>query len=647
MKLGVCYYPEHWPEQQWSDDARIMFEHGIEWVRIAEFAWSRIEPGDGDYQLEWLDRAIDTLAEAGLKLILGTPTATPPKWLIDKYPEILAVGADGQTRGFGSRRHYCFSSEVYRRECQRIVSLMAERYARHPAVQAWQTDNEYGCHDTIFSYSSASRSAFQRWCQARYTTINALNEKWGNVFWSMEYRSFNEIELPIAAVTETNPAHRIAFWRFSSDQVKSFNKLQCDILREHAPQIPLIHNFMGNFVDFDHFAVAEDLDVASWDNYPLGFLDRDGDDANELERWYRTGHPDSSALHHDLYRGVGRGRWWVMEQQPGPVNWAPHNPSPLPGMVRLWGWEAYAHGAEVMSYFRWRQAPFAQEQTHSGLFLPDGSADDAAFEVKQLSAELQQLANHESVPTASVALVFDYASTAMHDIIRLSGDGIDAFSIFKKIYTALRRCGINLDIVSQNDDLSTYRLIVIPGAIINDPAFVSKLENTTGHVVLMPGCGSRSSDFSMQDSIAPGALRRLIDVRITRSESLPPQIALQATTEQGAFECHFWRERVESSLNPAGVFDDGWGFHYRSDRFSYLNAILDDDSMHRFFRTQIESCGIQTRAAIEGVRYRQNGSLMFAFNFGPNTVELGDEDYLLGSSRLAPADLAAWTVVPG
>ncbi|GIR86278.1 MAG: hypothetical protein CM15mP85_29020 [Rhodobacterales bacterium] len=197
--------------------------------------------------------------------------------------------------------------------------------------------------------------------------INALNEAWGNVFWSMEYENFDQIDLPNLTVTQPNPSHVLDFRRFSSDQVISFNRLQTDIIKSYS-DAPIAHNFMGKTTEFDHFKVGEDLDIASWDSYPLGFLEDRVIASSEFKQAFaRQGDPDFQAFHHDLYRSVGKGRWWVMEQQPGPVNWAPYNPSPLPGMVRLWSWEAFAHGAEAVCYFRWRQAPFAQEQMHAGL----------------------------------------------------------------------------------------------------------------------------------------------------------------------------------------------------------------------------------------------------------------------------------------
>ncbi|MDP4990250.1 MAG: beta-galactosidase, partial [Marivita lacus] len=276
--LGTCYYPEHWPRKMWEEDAARMAALGLTWVRIGEFAWSRIEPAPGDFRWDWLDEAIAVLGAAGLKVVLGTPTATPPRWVVDKHPDMLALDAQGHPRGFGSRRHYCFSHQGYLTECRRIVTAIAERYGPNPNVAAWQTDNEYGCHDTILSYSNAARQAFRGWLRARYPgqgndgDIDALNAAWGNVFWSMEYDDFDQIDLPNLTVTEPNPAHVLAFRRFSSDQVVAFNRAQVDIIRAQS-DAPISHNYMGRITDFDHFAVGADLEIATWDSYPLGFLE--------------------------------------------------------------------------------------------------------------------------------------------------------------------------------------------------------------------------------------------------------------------------------------------------------------------------------------------------------------------------------------
>ncbi|MEL6750726.1 MAG: beta-galactosidase, partial [Pseudomonadota bacterium] len=558
-RLGVCYYPEHWPREMWADDARRMAETGLSLVRIGEFAWSRIEPSREVFQFEWLDAAVETLSAAGLKVIFGTPTATPPKWLVDEMPDMLAVDAEGKLRGFGSRRHYDFAHEGYRAECARIVEVLAKRYGDHPAIESWQTDNEYGCHDTIESYGPASLNAFREWLARKYQSPEALNRAWGNVFWSMEVSSFDEVELPNLTVTEPNPSHVLDYRRFASDMVVEFNRVQTEIIRKHAPGRDLVHNYMGRFLAFDHFDVSADLDVASWDSYPLGFLEQFGRDA-PWKRWYlRAGDPDFQAFHHDLYRGQ-TGRWSVMEQQPGPVNWAPWNPAPHDGMVRAWSHEAIAHGAEYVSYFRWRQAPFAQEQFHAGLNRPDNTPDLALDEAAQVAKELADLPKAETAQ-ADVALVFDYPSIWAAET-QPQGADYDAFELVMTLYRALRMLGQNVDVVSARADLSGYKLIVVPHLPIVPDGFADAVNTSRAELVFGPRAGSRTVDHHIPSSLPPGPLADLLGVKVQRVESLRPGVS------RGPFER--WFEFVETTGADVLEEVDGWPARTRNGKATYL-----------------------------------------------------------------------------
>ncbi|MEM8617437.1 MAG: beta-galactosidase, partial [Pseudomonadota bacterium] len=474
-RLGVCYYPEHWPEAMWSDDAARMKALGLSLVRIGEFAWAKIEPEPGLYDWGWLDRAIETLASAGLEVILGTPTATPPKWLIDAHPDILPHDAHGRPRRFGSRRHYSFSSKTYWRESARIVEAMAERYARHPAITLWQTDNEYGCHDTVESFDPDAAAAFRVWLAGRYGSVTDLNEAWGTVFWSQTYRLFEEVDPPGATVTDPNPAHVMDWRRFSSDQVARYNHMQIEILRRHAPGVDITHNFMGHFTEFDHYPVGEQINVATWDSYPLGFLEQAWWDDTVKQRYARSGHPDFAAFHHDLYRGVSKGRFGVMEQQPGPVNWARYNPAPQPGMVALWTLEAAAHGAEMVSYFRWRQAPFAQEQNHAGLNRVDNAPDVASEEARIAGEALQRLGPLMATTKAHVALVYDYEAHWACET-QPQGKSFRHDELTFLAYTACRRLGLNVDIVGPEGDLTDYAIVILPGLVQLRKGLVARLE---------------------------------------------------------------------------------------------------------------------------------------------------------------------------
>lgn len=607
--LGVCYYPEHWAESQWAADAARMRDTGLSWVRIGEFAWSRMEPKPGQLDFAWLDRAIDTLGAAGLKIILGTPTATPPKWMVEKHPDMLPVGADGAVRGFGSRRHYCFSHLGYRDESRRITRILAERYGRNLHVAAWQTDNEYACHDTVRSYSAAALTGFQNWLAQKYQSPEALNRAWGNVFWSMEYDDFGQIGLPNLTVTEANHPHQLDFKRYSSDQVVAFNRVQTDEIRKYS-DAPIIHNYMGRVTDFDHYKVGADLDIASWDSYPIGFLsDRlEGSEAFKLA-FLRQGHPDNQAFHHDLYRAVGRGRWWVMEQQPGPVNWAPWNPAPLPGMARLWAWEAFAHGAETVTYFRWRQAPFAQEQMHAGLLRPDSEPAPALAEVAQVAREINAMPD-VGTAQAQVALVFDYDSAWAWEV-QPQGRDFDMFRLAFAAYRALRRAGLSVDILPPDcADLSQYKLVLAPGLMALSPPLRAGLARFTGTALLGPRTDTKTPDLAIPVPLGPHVPG--LDVSVVLTESLPP-IAEVPLAGGGRF-LH-WFEHLEGTAPVLRQTADGKPALMGTDQLRYLAGWPDD---HTFFALIVELCaelGLQTLDLPEGLRLRDTATHRFVLNY--------------------------------
>ncbi|MBD2840827.1 beta-galactosidase [Erythrobacter rubeus] len=615
MKLGCCYYPEHWPEEMWAEDARRMAEMGLSLVRIGEFAWSRIEPEPGQLHWEWLDRAIETLSDAGLKIILGTPTATPPKWLVDTMPNMVAIDEQGKPRGFGSRRHYCFSHGGYRQECRRIATAMAKRYGTHPAVTAWQTDNEFGCHDTVLSFSEAAAARFRIWLHARYGTPDALNRAWGNVFWSMEYRSFDEVDPPNLTVTEANPAHWLDYRRFASDEVVSFNREQVDIIRQHSPDRDITHNFMGFFTEFDHHDVGRDLDIATWDSYPLGFLEQFWfGDANKRD-YMRQGHPDIAAFHHDLYRGCSGGRWGVMEQQPGPVNWARFNPAPLPGMVALWTMEAFAHGAEFTSYFRWRQAPFAQEQMHAGLLRPDSEEAEAADEVRIAARKIAEL-GPQQMAQAPVALVFSYEAAWVCGI-QPQGASFRYLELVYEWYSALRRLGLDVDIVSAGASLDGYKIVLAPTLPIISDEFVEELRELDCPVLIGPRSGSKTPSFTIPDDLAPGGLRAFLPLTVSRVESIR-----DGCTHRGdGFEITRWLEHIESELEPEIALECGRGIVFANNNYRYCAGWPDGSLLTSLIEQMGSEAGIETMRLPKGLRIRRTATHQFVFNYGLEPVQ--------------------------
>lgn len=648
QSLGVCYYPEHWPEERWAVDAAMMREAGITFVRIGEFAWSRLEPDPGALDMDWLEKAIDTLHGEGLQIVLGTPTATPPKWLVDQMPDMLAVDREGRKRVFGSRRHYCFSHQGYRAECARIVTALAKRFGEHPAVVAWQTDNEFGCHDTVRSYSDAALAGFRDWLAARYQSPQALNRAWGNVFWSMEYRSFDEVELPNLTVTEPNPSHNLDFQRYSSDQVISFNRLQTDIIRRWSPGRTILHNFMGGFLAFDHFELCEDLDAASWDCYPLGFLDRDMSDSEHRQRYMRIGDPDFQTFHHDLYRACGKGRWWVMEQQPGPVNWAPNNPSPAKGAVRFWTHEAFAAGAETVSYFRWRQPHFGQEQMHEALLLPDGTPNEAWHIAKDVSVEIANRTSEQR--KAAVAVVFDYES-AWAWSIQPQGRSFSYLGLVMTFYRALRRLGLSIDIVpAKPETVNGYSLVLAPGLFKIDAVFADSLGHNGQIALVGPRSGSRTADFQIPQTLPPGpGLQSRIDINIRRSETFAAPASVSVGEAESGFAFQSWREFVTSDSGSISV-------HERSEDGEIARCSAPDSGVHylagwpndayalHLMKTLCRNADIATVELHRDIRMRRLGDRTYVFNHGPDPVDISDVvagmELIHGSALLPPYDVA-------
>jgi beta-galactosidase len=501
----------------------------------------------------------------------------------------------------------------------------------------------------VLSYSPAARKAFRVWLQKRYGDANALNAAWGTVFWSQEYRSFDEVDPPVGTVTEANPAHRLDYRRFASAEVVAFNRVQSDILRKHSPGRDITHNFMGFFTEFDHHDLSQDLDVATWDSYPLGFTQDFFLTAQEKRHYARTGHPDIPAFHHDLYRGMCNGRWWVMEQQPGPVNWAQWNPAPLDGMVRLWTWQAFAHGAEVVSYFRWRQAPFAQEQMHAGLNRPDRSVDQGGLEAAQVAGELQALGIHQAVPAignAKAAIIFDYPSIWMAQI-QPQGADFNPIEIAFRAYSALRALGVDVDIVSSQAELDAYRLVVLPAHMREDEALATRLAQSKSQVVFGPRSGAKNQTLSFAAALPPGAFSSLAGVKVQRAESLPPGVndAVQWVNGHTSSNSH-WRDHVEpQGATAVASFADGKPAVLRHGNSWYCAGWPDAQGWSELLGQAVQAAGIDFRELAPDVRTTRRGDLLFVQNFSSSEAVFVPPDTahcLLGAREVAPQGLAIW-----
>lgn len=508
MKFGVDYYPEHWSRERWPYDARLMWEAGIKVVRLAEFAWAKLEPEPGKYDFEWLDSAIEILAGEGIKVILGTPTPTPPAWLIEQNPDILPVNLEGKRLGFGGRHHDCQSNETYRGHIRRFIRLMARHYSKNSNVVGWQIDNEFGNSHHGLCACDSCRHAFHKWLEIKYGNIERLNEEWGTVFWSQTYNHFDQIPLPLPTPNGHNPTLLLDWKRFASDLIVEFQKIQIDILREECPNQFITHNFMGFFDKTDYFNLAKDLDFVSHDQYPLHF--REGRDL--------TACPMRSAAALDLMRATKQKSFWIMEQQSGPAGWEVMGATPRPGQLALWTYQSIAHGADAVVYFRWRSCLFGTEEYWHGILPHSGEPGRRYDEIKKAIAELSPLMDSfkDYLAGSEAAIIYSYDQNWAFEIQPHHPD-LDYIKFVQTYYKAFYDANIPVDFVSQDEDFSRYKLLVAPLLFLVTPELVKKLEAYVangGRVILTMRTAVKDWNNKVIPKTLPGDLSAVTGIRV-------------------------------------------------------------------------------------------------------------------------------------
>ncbi|MDW8105780.1 MAG: beta-galactosidase, partial [Armatimonadota bacterium] len=496
----VDYYPEHEEESRWATDARLMREAGIRVVRLAEFSWCWLEPEEGKYDFGWLDRAIDTLYQEGIEVILGTPTATPPAWLHQRY-DIYPRDARRYPLGFGTRLQRCLNHPVMRRYSRLITEKMVSHYAKHPAVIGWQTDNEF---EANLCYCDVCADLFRQWLQRKYGSLEALNRAWGTIFWSQEYSNWSQIPLPwVARCGQShNPSLWLDYRRFASESTVSFQREQVEIIRQLAPHQFVTHNFMGLHDSMDYFELAKDLDFVSWDNYPAG-------------DWQ---HPGQADLAHDVMRGIKGKNFWVMEEQSGIIGWERVSRRPAPGQVRAWAWQAIAHGADTVIFFRWRSCLYGTEQYWHGILNHDGVPRRAYREVARLGEEIQRLSAELDGTTLhhQVAILNSYEQNWALQI-QPQVNGLGWWEQVRRCYRSLRRLGAGVDIIPIDADLSRYRLLVAPSWYIlteADARRLSEYVQSGGTLVLHPRTGVKDERNVCRAEPLPSLLREVAGVEV-------------------------------------------------------------------------------------------------------------------------------------
>ena len=601
MRIGADYYPEHWDKERWKTDAELMVEANIKVIRMSEFAWSLFEPEDGRYEFDWLYEAMDFFGGYGIKIVLCTPSATPPKWMVDQHPGIYQDDIHGNPKVFGTRKHYCFNSDYYREKTRILVEKMAERYANHPSLEAWQIDNELGWSDTARCYCDKCKDKFQLYVKDKFKTIENLNKSYGTVFWSQIYNSFEEVIIPRAgACYDTchdtqgqNPSLLHDFYRFSSDSIINFSQESIDAIKKYSDK-PITSNMLdatnNSGTGIDYFKLSKTMDFVTWDNY--------------IEFQWGIAKDEAVSKDHALLRSYKKQPFWVMEQQSGPCGWSKMGPAPTPGKLRLWTYSAVANGADTVVYFRWRACPFGTEQYWHGILGHDGKPNRRYEEIKNVGQEMERLSKVYGPlqPKARVAIIKSFDSEWSHSIHK-HVENFDYDGLLQAYYKPFYEMGIPVDFVYPEEDLSSYSLVLAPALLMVDEQGKNNMEsyvNGGGKLLLTFRSGIKDMNNNMLMETVPGVFAEMAGIEINDYD---PQFEKQ-TRVSGTFgegTANLWCDVITlASARSLGVYVDdyyaGQPCFTVNDQGSgevyYLGCDLDDTAMERLAKYMCSKAGI-------------------------------------------------------
>jgi len=640
LLLGTAWYPEQWPESRWEADLTLMEQAGVRMVRVGEFAWSRMEPSEGQYDLDWLERAITAASKHGIYTVLGTPTPAPPAWLTQKYPETLRMYEDGRRAEHGNRQHFNFANPKYRELTRKIAEQMVKRFGRNPYVLGWQIDNEYAEE----SYDPETKAQFHQWLKVRYGTLDNLNARWTTVYWSQTY--FDWSQIPIET-RYGNPGLLLSWKRFVSDTWRSYQKYQLEVIRANSdPRQFITTNMMGWFDGYDHYTVSQDLDLAAWDDY-VGKAHLD---------------PAVNGAAHDLTRGFKRKNFWVMETQPGFVNWASINNSLDKGEVRAMAWHAIGHGADTVSYWQWRSALNGQEEYHGTIVGADGTPVPLFAEVEQIGKEFAKAspALAGTSVKSEVAILHSYDSRWAIQWQKHNRE-YDPVGEIVSYYRPLRAISQSLDIIPPTAPLSQYKLVVAPGLnVLSDEAAnnLSQYVRQGGHLVLGQRSAMKNDDNGLQPERQPGPLAGLLGGRVEQFYALIDPVPVQG--QFGSGQCKLWAELLSAKDRSTEVLEtygksNGWldgqpaaiTRQVSKGRITYIGAWLDDPGMIAAAKWMTDVSGVKPALGLvpDGVevypRYGERGAVFILVNFSKTaqSVSLPFEmnDVLEGGSKRSVA----------
>lgn len=568
--VGAYYYPEHWDSAQWDRDLEKMAELGFEFTHFAEFAWAQLEPEEGVYDFGWLDKAVALAAKHRLKVIMCTPSATPPVWLVRKYPDILVKLEDGSTMDHGSRQHASFSNAKYRDYSRKIVSQMAKHYGGDSRIMGWQLDNE---PKVFYDFNDEAQQRFRDWLKDKYHTIDKLNSEWGTAFWSQIYNDFSQINIPLMKQWGMNSHQILDYKRFASDETASFLDEQANEIRKNIDVKQWITtNYIPAYED-GHIGRCKKLDFHSYTRYMVY-----GENYGVGRKGYRVGPVERIAMANDFFRPID-GTYAVMELQPGQVNWGAINPQPFPGAVHMWLWHVFAGGSDLTCTYRFRQPLYGTELYHYGIISSDGvTVTPGGKEYQQFIGEIAQLRKLYSSKNEQPASYLARKAAIVYNVENSWGMDNDAQTTewhtlphIQKYYSALKSFGAPVDFVNETTDLSKYPMVVVPAFQQVTKEIIAKWKayaEQGGHLVLSCRTGHKKKNGQLWETAYGAPIFDLIGTDIEFYDQLLPHTPDEIIAGDKSYLWTSWGE----ILAPKGG-TDVWAT-YKGDFYAGKPAVI-------------------------------------------------------------------------
>jgi beta-galactosidase len=660
MKIGVFYYPEQWPENQWERDFNNISKFGFEFTHLAEFSWTYIEPEEGHFDFTWLDKAVEMANKAGLKIIMCTPTLCPPAWMGDKYPEIYLVGSDGRRREHGIRANASLTNPVYEDFVEKIVTAFAGHYGNDKRIWGWQVDNE---PLAVADYSPSALEAFKEWLKKKYSTFDKLNSAWAGSFWSIRYSGFNQIQIPNEAMNnedKLSPHALLDFQRFTSDVTADFLNRQADIIRsKSSPDQWITTNYVNAVTSADPRR-SDHLDFPSFTMYPVS-------GRNELGgKNFRTGNPFKIYEACDYFRSI-KGITGLMELQPGQVNWGTVNPQLLPGTVNMWILQAFGGGCSFLCTYRYRHPLRGSEMYHEGIVGTDGTTltqggNEFVKSINEVKLLRQLYKGKSAMPEELIkrktGILWNHENMWDLDIQKQTFLW-DTWRNRNNYTSAVKSTGAPMDFISETDDFSKYPFIIAPSYQLIDSLLVMKwyrYAEQGGNLILTCRTGQKNREGHFPEGRLASKIYSLIGAEIDFFDMLPAESEGVIKAENDNFSWNIWAEII--TPKPGTEVLASYADQYYSGKaatvtrrlgkgtVTYIGVATNDGSFERkIVRSVYEKAGVKIGDLPKGVFLEWRDGFFVAVNYTDNEYILHlNEDcrIILGSKSLKPACATVW-----